>query len=250
MVGKATTPVHYYLIHLKGRPIAALLTQGERNAKFLAIMEATDLETRLSASETWGKRLVKDAEQGLTPMESIQRWRGVASEASVGGIPAEAELHTCTDLVELDQLLNPELEPVEDDLTRLLQDPEHLYGRDWGPLIMEKVETGYRIVAQSEITYLPVRLGGTVIGYLWASDNENARWYIPRPAAGPPAWRAERWWMRQAVDAAGRDLSPTQALRERIGLPEDPVGGRIDPADQERTAPSPDTLERIAQGTL
>lgn len=250
MVGKDPTPVHYYMIHLKGRPIAALLTQGERNAKFLAIMESTDLETRLSASETWGKRLKKDAEQGLSPMEFIQRWRGVASEPSVGGIPAEAELHTCTDLVELDQLLNPGIEPVEDDLTKLLQDPEHLYGRDWGPLIMEKVETGYRIGTRSEITYLPVRLGETVIGYLWASDNENARGYVPRPAAGPPAWRAERWWIRQAVDAAGRALSPTQALRDRIGLPEDPVGGRLEPADEERTAAGRRGLEQIAQGTL
>lgn len=91
MVGKATTPVHYYLIHLNGRPIAALLTQGDRNATFLAIMEATDLETRLSASETWHKRLVKDAEEDLIPMESIQRWRGVAPGPRVGGIPPEAQ---------------------------------------------------------------------------------------------------------------------------------------------------------------
>ncbi|WP_017613721.1 hypothetical protein [Nocardiopsis salina] len=250
MVGKETTPVHYYVIHLKGRPIAALLTQGERNAKFLAIMDATDLETRLSASEAWGRRLAQDAEQDLTPMESIQRWRGVAPEPSIGGIPPEAELHTCTDLAELDQLLNPGLEPEEDDLTKLLQDPVHLYGRDWGPFVTKKVDTGYRILASGEVTYLPVRLGETVIGYLWASDAENARDYVPRPAAGAPAWRARRWWIRQAVDAAGRGLSPAQALRERIGLPEDPVGGRLDPTDKESIAAGRKGLEQIAQGTL
>ena len=99
-------------------------------------MNATDLDTRLLASETWSKPLEKDAEQDLTPLESIQRWRGVSPATGVGGIPPDAELHTCGDLVELDQLLNPGLEPEEDRLSKLLQDPEHLYGRDWGPLIM------------------------------------------------------------------------------------------------------------------
>src|SRR5690625_2076186 len=89
----------------------------------------------------------------------------------------------------------------------------------------------------------------TVIGYLWASDSENARGYVPRPAAGAPAWRAEQWWIRHAVDAADRSLSPTQALRARIGLPEAPVGGRLDPEDEENTAVGRKGLERIAQGT-
>lgn len=249
MVGKDPTPVSYYMIRWEGLSIGALLAQGERNTRFLAVMGATDLETRLSSSEAWGSRLSKDDEEGFGPIDSIRRWKGVPSQPGVGGIPQDARLHTCADLDELSRLLNPGHEPEKDTVNERLQDTHMLYGRDWGPFVTKRVDTGYRVLARGEVLYRPVRMEGTIIGFLWASDAENARGYEPRPAAGPAAWRAESWWIDQAAEVAARGLTPVGALRERIGMPEDPVGGRLDSSDDELIIASTRDLRQIARPT-
>lgn len=249
MVGKDPTPVNYYMIRWEGLSIGALLAQGERNTRFLAVMGATDLETRISSSEAWGSRPSKDAEEGHGPIESIRRWKGVPSQSGVGEIPQDARLHTCADLEELDRILNPGYEPEKDTISERVHDFLTSRGRDRGPFVTKRVDTGYRILARGEVLYRPVRMEGTLIGFLWASDAENARGYEPRPVAGPSAWRAESWWIDQAAEAAARGLTPAGALRERIGMPEDPVGGRLDSSDDELIAASTRELRQIARQT-
>ncbi|WP_239647094.1 DUF6177 family protein [Nocardiopsis salina] len=186
-------------------------------------MNAVDIDTRIDMCGIWEDRLKSDAEADLTPVESIERWQGVPGRSNTGEIVPGADLHTCPDMPALDQILNPGTEPPEDIVGKFLSDPVFLAGREWGVFVATEVDAGYKIRADGEIIYRPVRKNEMIIGYLWASNSENARGYVPRPAAGAPAWQAEGWWIDQVAEAAGRGMTPVEALRERIAAPKIPT---------------------------
>ncbi|MEE2054377.1 hypothetical protein [Nocardiopsis tropica] len=120
--------------------------------------------------------------------------------------------------------------------------------RDWGPVVTKLVDTGYPMAAAGPVRYRPVWSGDMVIGFLWASEEENALGYVARREARAAGNRARGWWIKEAAELARHGLSATEALRVRVGLSEDAKGGRLDEADEERIARSTQELKEISYG--
>ncbi len=89
--------------------------------------------------------------------------------------------------------------------------------------------------------------GGAVLGYVWASDEDEAAAYEPRQAAGPRAMNEGSFWIRRLRNAKERGLRPSQALAEFSADP-DPAGkGRPLPGSLTH-APNAAAVEALAKG--
>ncbi|MFF2328365.1 MULTISPECIES: hypothetical protein [unclassified Streptomyces] len=87
-------------------------------------------------------------------------------------------------------------------------------------------KSGYRRDASGSVQYLPVRRGHDVLGYLWASDAENAASFEPCDAADLDGYRAGLIWLDRLQAAHDRGLSPSAALAELGNAAQDPVAGQ------------------------
>ncbi|MER7107133.1 hypothetical protein [Streptomyces sp. NPDC000229] len=81
-------------------------------------------------------------------------------------------------------------------------------------------EAAYKRSADGEVRYVPVRGEHGVLGYLWASDVENAASFEPRDDAGEEGYKTGLMWLDRLRSAYARDLSPLQALAELADLSE------------------------------
>ncbi|OKK12182.1 hypothetical protein AMK09_31480 [Streptomyces sp. CB02488] len=61
-----------------------------------------------------------------------------------------------------------------------------------------------------------------VLGYLWASDTENAASFEPRDVGDEETYRSGLLWLDRLRLAQDRGLSPSQALTELAGTLEKP----------------------------
>lgn len=94
----------------------------------------------------------------------------------------------------------------------------------------------YAPTTDGPVRYAPAVSGdGTVLGYLWASPEEDAAGFVERAAAGTVnATNAAAVWRRRLGRAHDRGLPAIGALREWIG--EDPAAGHTpDPTDASGT---------------
>ncbi|MDT0329184.1 hypothetical protein [Nocardiopsis lambiniae] len=117
----------------------------------------------------------------------------------------------------------------------------------WGDFAPVTIGKTYRPRTDQPVRYLPVHLGDELIGYLWASVTDDAaafQFLLPGDSVG---FRANAWWIDEMMQLQESGVPPLQALRSRVGAPEDPKGGRIDADAEERTAPSLDALKEIAR---
>ncbi|MEV8539004.1 hypothetical protein [Streptomyces sp. NPDC051572] len=57
---------------------------------------------------------------------------------------------------------------------------------------------------------------GTVLGYAWANDEDDAAGWVTRKAGGPPAFNEGVLWSIRLHDAKARGLRPVEALTELI----------------------------------
>ncbi|WP_336206951.1 hypothetical protein [Nonomuraea sp. LPB2021202275-12-8] len=103
----------------------------------------------------------------------------------------------------------------------------------------------YARTTDSAVRFVPVGMGGTVLGYLWASTTDEAAKYVARRDAGDAGVNAGVAWVQRLRWAKATGLTPLQALRHWAGQPEDTRAGRIDP-DTERVLPSLRALEDLA----
>lgn len=88
------------------------------------------------------------------------------------------------------------------------------------------------------VRYAPAVSGdGIVLGYVWASEAEDAAGFVERAAAGTVnATNAAAVWRRRLARAHDRGLPALRALREWIG--EDPAAGHTpEPTDATGTSP-------------
>lgn len=85
--------------------------------------------------------------------------------------------------------------------------------------------SNYASDTDGPIRYAPAVSGdGTVLGYLWAADGEDAAGFVERSAAGTVnTTNAADVWRRRLRRAHDRGLPALRALREWIG--EDPAAG-------------------------
>ncbi|MFI2599593.1 hypothetical protein ACH5AC_02510 [Streptomyces sp. NPDC018693] len=99
--------------------------------------------------------------------------------------------------------------------------------------------------AESPVTFAEVALRDQVIGYLWASDSENAAGYEPRTPAGDISLDAGKEWLARLSEAKRRGLRPSDALREFAGWQGDFRSGTV-LAGSLRTAPSLEDLQDLS----
>ena len=121
------------------------------------------------------------------------------------------------------------------DLVRLAAEPEreerHTKGRaraaraDDAAPAPNPGPAGYAPDTAGPVRYAPAVSGdGTILGYLWAADDEDAAGFVERSAAGTVnASNAADVWQRRLRRAHERGLPALLALREWIG--EDPAAG-------------------------
>lgn len=94
------------------------------------------------------------------------------------------------------------------------------------------LSTGYDRWSRRPIAYLPVMVGGELVGCLWASVEGHAAGYLRRIAADSDNITRPSYWNEQLDRLADRGMTALDAIRSWIGAPADAHMGRI-PADAE-----------------
>jgi hypothetical protein len=105
----------------------------------------------------------------------------------------------------------------------------------------------YGSAARGPVRYVVVANQDGVIGYLWASDPDDAAGYEYLRSAGDIAANAGVPWYQRLRAAKARGLRPSQALAEFAAEPGNPVTGRVVPGS-EGMAPDLGTLKHLAAG--
>jgi hypothetical protein len=73
----------------------------------------------------------------------------------------------------------------------------------------------YNSKTDKPVQYFTVAdLTGTVIGYVWANDADDAAGWLVRKAGGPAAFNGGLVWATWLHDAKARGITPTEALAE------------------------------------
>ncbi|GAA2368039.1 hypothetical protein MTQ13_24295 [Streptomyces sp. XM4011] len=89
--------------------------------------------------------------------------------------------------------------------------------------------TDYARSASGPITYLQVASAHKVLGYVWASDKEEAASFEPAESAGEEGYRAGLVWLGRLRAAKERGLRPLQALTRLRDEPMSRTAGHIVP---------------------
>ena len=93
---------------------------------------------------------------------------------------------------------------------------------------------GYKRSADGEVQYVPVRGEHQVLGYLWASDAEDAASFEPRDVGDDDVCKEGLKWLDRLRSAYDRGLPPSQALAELAALSDDHTPGTRDLASLRR----------------
>jgi hypothetical protein len=158
------------------------------------------------AYRLWGPRLNYAISEGMTSLRALRRWIGVDEDPQAGGIAPDAEER---------------------------QAP--------CPQTLQELAT-----IDMFIRYLPVTRGEDLLGYVWASEANDAVGYQRCIGAGTNGASASSLWMSRFDEARQEGFTPLRALRRWIGVDEDPQAGGIAPDAEEQQAPSPQTLADLA----
>ncbi|MFI0775320.1 hypothetical protein [Streptomyces sp. NPDC021212] len=106
----------------------------------------------------------------------------------------------------------------------------------------------YQDWTEKPVRYFTVvnKKDGSVLGYVWAGDEDDAAAYEPREAGGSRAANEGMVWIEQLRDAKARGLRPSQTLTELYGNPEPPGMGRPLPGSL-ADAPNAAAVEALAK---
>ncbi|MDT0328538.1 hypothetical protein [Nocardiopsis lambiniae] len=114
-------------------------------------------------------------------------------------------------------------------------------------LAPELVGRSYAPVAGGPVLYVPVQRDGGLIGYLWASETEEAGDFQPLLPPDVAGNIARGWWTMEHVRLRGEGLTALEALRSCAGRVDDPRGGRVDADTPESRAASLEELRALAR---
>lgn len=241
-----------YLPVVKEGEVLGYLWAAESNDAISFLRRLAASRDTLLASVAWSERLDQAEEHGLTPLQALRHWVGEPEDSEAGAIEADADEQGVPDLRALKEIANPgHVEPPLDEDEFFPDGTPMDRSQGWEDLSPFTLElAAYEVLADGAIRYLPVTLGRKLLGYLWASDAENAAYFVERTAAGLDATLAMGPWIWRLREAKEEGLSPLQALRRWVGEPEDPDGGGIAADAKEREASSLQALEELANSDV
>lgn len=216
--------MRYFPVTLGGEVIGYLYaSEGAEGAGF--VRRKVDARDSL-ADRRWSDRLRAAAEAQLTPVQAVRRWVGAQEDGEAGGIAADVAERWAPDLRTLVELTKP------------------TGARDLFP---SSSDPGYGSSTGTPIRYLPITRGAEVLGYLWASESDDAAGYVKQAAAAADGLRAGALWRSRLAEAKGEGLTPAQALRRWIGAPAYLEFGGIAADAEELEAPSLQALQDLAR---
>jgi hypothetical protein len=96
------------------------------------------------------------------------------------------------------------------------------------------------------IRYYPVTINDEIIGYLYATEDDEWASFIRRMESSRDTFRAAVEWSTRLGQAGNYGFSPLQAVRHWVGKPAHPTAGGIQADSQEQRAPNRAALERLA----
>jgi hypothetical protein len=89
----------------------------------------------------------------------------------------------------------------------------------------------YRSTTDRPVRLRRVLRRGAVMGYLWASETDDAAGFVARARAGDDGLNVSVAWVERLRSARAQGLGPLQALRRWVDAAEDPHAGRVDGAE-------------------
>lgn len=95
------------------------------------------------------------------------------------------------------------------------------------------------------VRYVPVHGERTLLGYLWASEGDDAAGFVPAAGAEDDGDNADVAWTDRLREAKAAGLTPREALRRWAGRRGDPRHGAI-PRAAEHHAPDLTALRDLA----
>ncbi|MEV0775760.1 hypothetical protein ACIBLA_33585 [Streptomyces sp. NPDC050433] len=134
-----------------------------------------------------------------------------------------------------------------------MSEEQYLMGRptefgDLSPFTLEQTE--YRSRTETAVHCYPVSLGGQVIGYLWASDTEDAADFWPRRGMGAVGFDAGGPWRKRLKEARDAGFTAWEAVQLWLGEPEDPRGGCVLPGAEGLFLPNFRAVQLLARQPL
>ncbi|MFI6165457.1 hypothetical protein ACIBCN_01605 [Nocardia sp. NPDC051052] len=244
-------PLSYLPVHRQGQLIGYLWASTDHHAAGFERQLATagdDLDCLLA----WERRLDNAAGRGLAPIAALEEWIGVTEDAVAGVVPPGIRLGSAPSLAELWARLNPDGPPLDEG--PLVQDGTYPDGTPadrsdgWGPLRSVPLQT-YADDTDAPVRYLPVRMNGTVVGYIWAAITGEAGGYLPRTQAGRAGEIAAGLWQLRFSDAYLAGQPATVALNRCRAFPADRLSGVIGADAIEREVSGLTEVKRLAEET-
>jgi hypothetical protein len=240
----------FYLPVVSGADLLGHLYAAADNPKVCGFIRNLQFFDRsLDASSVWNQRLDQSYAEGLSAQDAVRRLRDAPDDPVAGAVPADAQEQWAPSLYELEAWLNPDAPRSPGPL---VQDGLYPDGtpadrsKGWGPLVSVAPES-YPQEAAGPVAYLPVVLGGNLLGYVWAAASGDAAGYLRRVPAGQAGQIAAGLWELRLAKAFRAGTDALQAIRTFRGLAEDFLSGTV-PADAaEQQAPSLDDLKRLAE---
>ena len=86
------------------------------------------------------------------------------------------------------------------------------------------------------VHYVPVNGERAVLGYLWASEADDAAGFVPAAGAGDDGDNADVAWTDRLREAKASGLTPLEAVRHWAGRPGDAEHGAIHHGTEDRAA--------------
>ncbi|MBW8485281.1 hypothetical protein [Actinomadura parmotrematis] len=240
-------PVVYLPVELNGEPIG-FLWASESDAAAGFVRRNDKLQAAWEAPLVWSERLARQHAAGLPARDAVRAWIGAPEDPRGGGVPAGAAERRAASLTDLDLLTNPGAPPLPQPL---IADGTFADGtpvdraKGWGPLSFQ-LPPGYELETAGPVVFLPVSLGDTVLGYVWAAEDGPAAFYQARRDAGTAGTNAAGPLILRLREAFERGVPALDAVRGLRGTPEDPRTGGVRADAQEQRAGSLDELRAFA----
>ncbi|MGP4019066.1 hypothetical protein [Saccharopolyspora sp. 5N708] len=96
---------------------------------------------------------------------------------------------------------------------------------DLSPFTLERTE--YSVRSETPVRCVPVTLQRRVIGYLWASETEDAADFYAKRGTGVAGYNAGGRWRARLVEARKAGFTAWEAVQLWLGEPEDLVAGGV-----------------------